>query len=153
MSIREHSDIQLLLAEVRRVYAAIERFDQAMAVTLNIDRSALRAVNAMESGPISPTAIALQLGLTSGAVTALLDRLDSAGHIERIAIKSDRRKRDVTLTKKARSSAGQKYGLLGKTIAKSFLSDDAASFTAASHTLTSLANAFDIAAKEISKSG
>jgi DNA-binding MarR family transcriptional regulator len=41
--------------------------------------------------PLSPKDIAHHLGLTSGSTTALLDRLESAGHIQRMSNPNDRR--------------------------------------------------------------
>ncbi|MEU3166318.1 MarR family transcriptional regulator [Streptosporangium sp. NPDC006930] len=43
------------------------------------------------SSPITPSRLAEQLNLTSGAVTACLDRLERAGHIRRVRDVHDRR--------------------------------------------------------------
>jgi DNA-binding MarR family transcriptional regulator len=45
----------------------------------------------MQDGPISPRQIVDYLGLTSGACTALLDRLEQAGYIRRLPNPNDRR--------------------------------------------------------------
>ncbi len=45
--------------------------------------------------PLSPADVARQLGMTSGATTVLLNRLESAGHIRRSREQADRRR--VTL--------------------------------------------------------
>lgn len=41
--------------------------------------------------PMTPSRLRAHLGLTSGAVTACLDRLENAGHIRRVRESSDRR--------------------------------------------------------------
>lgn len=115
-----------LLTAVRRLYAAIERFDQHVAVSLAVDRSSLRAINALGQGPLSPTALAHELGLTSGSITALLDRLESAGHISRIASAGDRRRRDVQLTPATYAQASQLYIQLAAALTAEFAAAPAA---------------------------
>ncbi|MEN3583312.1 MarR family winged helix-turn-helix transcriptional regulator [Streptomyces sp. ZYX-F-203] len=43
------------------------------------------------SGPMTPGRLGRRLGLTSGAVTACLDRLERAGHVRRVRARDDRR--------------------------------------------------------------
>ncbi|MCD9029152.1 MarR family transcriptional regulator [Luteimonas sp. BDR2-5] len=54
--------------------------------------------------PISPKQIAEYLGITSGACTALLDRMASAGFIRRLPNSQDRRSVLVVLDEKAAAS-------------------------------------------------
>lgn len=138
-------DMHNLLGAVRALYAAIERFDAATAARLGLDRTALRAVNAMEAGPVSPTDLAAGLGLTSGSVTALIDRMDRAGHIERVASR-DRRVRLVQLTPQARAAADGHYARLGAEIAAAFAALPPATQAAAQTGIATLAAAFDRAA-------
>jgi DNA-binding MarR family transcriptional regulator len=109
-----------ILEAVRHLYGAIERFDAAMAIALKIDRTCLRAINEMESGPIGPSELSRRLGLSSGSVTALLDRLEAGGHIERVICISDRRRRDADLTLATRHDAGSLYETLGRALESSF---------------------------------
>jgi hypothetical protein len=60
------AEIERILEAVRELYAATERFDAAAARRLGTDRTALRAMNAMEAGAVTPTALGAELGLTSG---------------------------------------------------------------------------------------
>jgi DNA-binding MarR family transcriptional regulator len=103
---------------VRELYSAIERFDATAAHRLGVDRSGLRAVNAMERGRISPGALSEHLGLTTGAVTALLDRMEAAGHVERNLVSGDARRREADLSKRTRRNANAVYGLLGEAIGR-----------------------------------
>ncbi len=112
--------MESLLAAVRLLYSALERFAQHVAPSLAVDRSSLRAINALGQGPLSPTALAHELGLTSGSITALLDRLESAGHISRIPSSGDRRRRDVQLTPATYAQASQLYTQLAKALTAQF---------------------------------
>lgn len=103
---------------VRELYGAIERFDASAAGRLGVDRSALRAINSMEHGAISPGMLSQHLGLTTGAVTALLNRLEAAGHVERRVAVNDARRRDANLTLRTRRNAHTVYMRLGKSIKK-----------------------------------
>jgi MarR family 2-MHQ and catechol resistance regulon transcriptional repressor len=53
-------------------------------------------------GPLSPSALAEKVRLTSGTVTAALDRLESRGLIERALSTDDRRARIIDLTEHGR---------------------------------------------------
>ncbi|MGW2995242.1 MarR family transcriptional regulator [Streptomyces sp. NPDC001193] len=44
-----------------------------------------------EAGPMTPGRLRKQMNLTSGAMTACLDRLEKAGHIRRVRAADDRR--------------------------------------------------------------
>jgi DNA-binding MarR family transcriptional regulator len=52
-------------------------------------------------GPISAGELAKATGLTSGAMTALIDRLEQAGYVERAADDADRRRRLVQIKAEA----------------------------------------------------
>lgn len=109
-----------LLRAVRELYGAIERFDASAAGRLGVDRSGLRAINFMEHGAVSPGILGQQLGLTSGAVTALLDRLEAAGHVERRVAANDARRRDANLSRRTRRNAHAVFLQLAKAIEKAF---------------------------------
>jgi DNA-binding MarR family transcriptional regulator len=113
-----------LLQAVRQMYAAMDRFDSAAALRLGVDRTALRAINAMERGAIGPGALGAELSLSSGSVTALLDRLERAGHIERKLSRDDGRRRDAELTATAHANANRIYDQLGRSISEAFAQID-----------------------------
>jgi DNA-binding MarR family transcriptional regulator len=132
-----------LLLAVRQMYAAIDRFDALAAGQLGVDRTALRAINAMERGSASPGSLGMALGLSSGSVTALLDRLQHAGHIERHLSREDGRRRDATLTPGTRAQAHGIYQNLGDAIAQAFIGQDEADVRALATGLQALAVAFE----------
>lgn len=141
------AELEALLGAVRALYGAIERFDGRVAAVLGIDRTALRAVNAMETGAVSPTRLGGELGLASGSVTALLDRLERAGHVERVAAADDRRRRDARLTASARKAADAAYGRLGAAIGQAFADAPPEEIAAARDAVARLARAFDAAGR------
>jgi len=92
---------------------AYDRFEDAASEYLGVNRSAMRCMDVLERvGRLTPGEIATQTGLTSGAVTALLDRLERVGYVRRLRDADDRRRVWVELTDKARQVAGEVYGPL-----------------------------------------
>ncbi|KAA0942216.1 MarR family winged helix-turn-helix transcriptional regulator [Streptomyces apricus] len=77
-----------------------------------------RIVFAAESGtPLSPAQLSRQIGMTSGATTVLLNRLETAGHIHRSRESSDRRRVTLRPTPAARERAGRFLAFAGTEIA------------------------------------
>jgi DNA-binding MarR family transcriptional regulator len=59
---------------------------------------------------VLPSQLAVQLGLTTGSVTAMLDRLERLGYVTRSADPADRRKVVIRITPKAAKKAATIYG-------------------------------------------
>ncbi|MEL7168019.1 MAG: MarR family transcriptional regulator [Bacteroidota bacterium] len=97
------------LAAVRELYSAFDTFDAAAADALGLHRTDLAALLALEHGPRRVGDVGAVLGLSSGSVTALVDRLERSGHVERRADPSDRRARLVGLTAESRREVGAIY--------------------------------------------
>jgi len=95
------------VASCRRLHAAVDRLDQAAADVLGITRNDLRCLNLLEHGPLAPARIAAALGLTSGSVTALLDRLEARGFLP--PAPDDRRALRVSLQPVVFETVGQIY--------------------------------------------
>jgi DNA-binding MarR family transcriptional regulator len=92
---------------------AYDRFEDAAAEYFGVNRTAMRCMDVLErAGRLSAGEIARQTGLTSGAVTALLDRLERMGYLRRIRDTADRRRIIVELTDEARNGAAEIYGPL-----------------------------------------
>lgn len=81
---------QLLVVEGNKfmaAFAALHRLHHTDAEALG------RVLVAQESGtPMTAGALAAELGLTTGAITAVVDRLERAGHLSRVRHEQDRRK-------------------------------------------------------------
>ncbi|MEM6456231.1 MAG: MarR family transcriptional regulator [Acidobacteriota bacterium] len=80
-----------LIASCRALYAEIDRLDQAAATKVGVSRNDLRALNVLENGAVSAGALARDLGITTGAATALIDRLERKGLARRMRDPNDRR--------------------------------------------------------------
>ena len=100
---------EAVVAACRRLHAAIDALDQRAADMLGLARGDLRCLNLLEAGPATPTQIAGGLGLSTGSVTALIDRLERKGLVERSRDPSDRRGVFVTATRKVFETIGALY--------------------------------------------
>jgi DNA-binding MarR family transcriptional regulator len=99
-----------LIGEVRRSQNATDRFDQAVADALGLNRTDMRCMDVIErEGPVPAGKLAEATGLTSGAITTALDRLERAGYARRSGDPSDRRRVLVELTPQARKDANGFY--------------------------------------------
>ena len=111
--------LESIILAGRRIHAAIDAVDYAISEHLGIHRNDLRALNLLEDGPLSPKMIAERVGLTSGSVTALIDRLEKAGFVERRPSKTDRRSIEVGIAPHRYAEIGALYrqcaaGLMNK---------------------------------------
>jgi len=69
----------------------MDQLDAKAGAAVGISRNDLRCINRLEHGPQTPKALGEYLGLTSGSMTALMDRLESKGLVRRSAHPEDRR--------------------------------------------------------------
>lgn len=84
---------EVVRTSLRRFFAGVVMFSQAVADRFGIGPSDLHCLNVLNlSGPITAGQVSALTGLTSGAVTRLVDRLESAGMVERDRDPDDRRK-------------------------------------------------------------
>jgi DNA-binding MarR family transcriptional regulator len=91
-----------LIDEVRRSQNATSRFDQAVGDALGLNRTDVRCLDVLErEGSLTAGQLAHATGLTSGAMTTALDRLERAGYAERVRDTGDRRRVLVEATPKA----------------------------------------------------
>jgi len=82
-----------LMLALRRSSAAGVLHGQTVARRVGVNSSDLECLDLiLMSGPSTAGEIARHTGLTSGAVTGLIDRLERLGLVERTADPSDRRK-------------------------------------------------------------
>jgi DNA-binding MarR family transcriptional regulator len=93
-------------AAARRVTAALSAhqvasdiFDDAIANFLGVNRTDARCLDLVgREGRITAGRLAESSGLTTGAVTIVIDRLSSAGYVRRVRDPDDRRKVYVEMT-------------------------------------------------------
>lgn len=110
----------------RAIHAVLDRIDEAMEQSLDINRTDLRCLNLLEHGPLTPKAIGSRLDLTSGSVTPLVDRLAQRGLVSRRPSDQDRRSSVIALQPKAFEQLGGRYRLVANSIMQEFstLNDD-----------------------------
>jgi DNA-binding MarR family transcriptional regulator len=85
----------------RAYQTANDNFDQAIADRLGMNRTDMRCVDLIDqAGGMTAGELAKAAGLTSGAVTAVVDRLEKAGMARRVADPSDRRRVRIEVTPK-----------------------------------------------------
>jgi DNA-binding MarR family transcriptional regulator len=88
-------------------------FDNLAAERLGVSRTDLHCLNAIENGGgLTAGQLAQAVGLTSGAVTGVIDRLERAGFARRVADPGDRRRVKVEVTPEFYARAGQIWGPL-----------------------------------------
>ena len=89
------------LANLVRVYtSAVLRHAAATAKRMSLEASELAALEHLQAtGPMTQKRLGERLSISPGAVTAMIDRLESRGHVERTLNPEDRRSALVLITK------------------------------------------------------
>ncbi len=89
--------------EIRAGQRTVDVVDDLVAELMGINRTDARCIDILEQhGRMSAGELAGFSGLTTGAVTAVVDRLERAGYAERAPDTTDRRRVLVELTPEAR---------------------------------------------------
>jgi len=85
--------VQEVIAEIRNLDGEFDLMDQAVADRLGLNRTDAQCMDIItRSGPISAGELADRIGLTPGAITAVLDRLERGDWIRRAHDTVDRRR-------------------------------------------------------------
>jgi len=90
-------DRQTLVSELRDALRAflraVDAFDEAVSERLGINRTDLRCLDLLEQHrPMTAGALAEASGITTGAMTFVLDRLEGSGFVRRQRDEGDRRR-------------------------------------------------------------
>jgi DNA-binding MarR family transcriptional regulator len=110
MSRQKRELFEELISEVRMSQTATARFDQAVADALGINRTDMRCLDVLErEGPVTAGRLADATGLTTGAITTVIDRLERASLARRRLDPGDRRRVLVELTADAEQRAQSFY--------------------------------------------
>lgn len=110
MSSRKRQLFAELIDEVRRSQNATDRFDQAVADALGLNRTDMRCLDVIQrEGAVPAGRLAEATGLTTGAITTVLDRLERAGYARRVRDPSDRRRVLVEVAPEVAQNADAYY--------------------------------------------
>jgi DNA-binding MarR family transcriptional regulator len=122
MSKQKRTEIVVAIShEARASQNQTDLLDEAAAEILGINRTDHRCMDILDRhARLTAGELAEASGLTTGAVTSVLDRLERAGYARRVRDTVDRRRVLVQLTPKARRLAGRIYGPLAQAHAKQF---------------------------------
>ncbi len=100
-----------LIREFRASGNLDDAFDSLAAKELGVSETDLHCLNIIEnSGGLSAGQLAIQAGLTAGAVTGVIDRLEKAGYARRVSDSADRRRVGVEVTPAFQRSAERIWG-------------------------------------------
>jgi DNA-binding MarR family transcriptional regulator len=105
---------QELSEEMTRVFRnyqrSVDALDELATRLIGVNRTDARVLDLLDQeGRLTAGQIAAGAGLTSGAVTGVVDRLERAGYARRVADETDRRKVLVEPTEELRRRAGEIY--------------------------------------------
>ena len=111
--------IEDLVDALRRFTVESDVFVDVFARRHHLGRSDLNAIMWISTGeqsgkPVTAGELAGRLGLGPPATTALVDRLETAGHVRRTRDPQDRRKVIIVMQPPARQVAAEFFGPLGR---------------------------------------
>lgn len=96
------------LSELRRT---ADRLDEAVATQFGLNRTDLRCLGILyRRGRVTAGELAEESGLTPGAITTVLDRMERDGYANRVADPTDRRRVLVTSTAATRELGARVWG-------------------------------------------
>ena len=129
MSSEREKLLEELTNEVRANQRATDVIDDLLAQLLHINRTDARCMDILhQHGRMSAGELAQASHLTTGAITALVDRLERIGYVRRVPDTNDRRRVLVEPTEKAFEAAHELMGkpmeALGRPLADRYSDDE-----------------------------
>jgi DNA-binding MarR family transcriptional regulator len=107
--------LQDLINEIRRSQNAAHLVDSVTEKVLGVSQSEGMCIDVLDrEGPVTAGRLAEATQLTTGAITAVIDRLEGKGYARRVRDETDRRRVLVEVTDEARRKAHELYGELGQ---------------------------------------
>lgn len=114
MSKRDDLMAELTVA-VRQFQQATDAMDEAAVEAMGINRTDGRCLDILDirNAPMTAGELATAAGLSPGAVTTVIDRLERAGYARRVTDPADRRRVMIELTPLTRQRTEELYTPLG----------------------------------------
>lgn len=107
-----------LAAEAPRQGASAVRLNIAIAHQLAMPLADVQCMGLLADGPSAPGDLAARLGLTSGAMTKVLDRLERAGYVARAADPADRRRVTIAADPDGLARLAAHYAPMGEKMSR-----------------------------------
>lgn len=99
----------------RELSTAVVMFHEALGQRLGLSAVDQRALGLItRSGPLSGKQLAAETGLTPGAVTGLVDRLERAGYVRRVTDPTDRRRTLISAVLDERNDMTEAFAELSR---------------------------------------
>lgn len=99
---------------VQSAQEATDEVDEAAARVLGLNRTDMRSLSALARAAMTPSDLARAAGLTRGATTTVLDRLEDAGFVRRVRDLDDRRGVRVELTEQSQREIARIWGPIAR---------------------------------------
>ncbi len=107
--------IRELVDATRANQVATDKMDEAGGLALGVNRTDGRCLDLIDqAGRISAGELATQAGLTTGAMTAVLDRLEKKGYVRRVPDPDDRRRVLLEVTGEMQTRAWALWGAISE---------------------------------------
>jgi DNA-binding MarR family transcriptional regulator len=105
--------IRAVVLRIQEMQDAMAQIDESAARLLGVNRTDLRCLVRLRTrGPMTAGELAVEAGLTPGATTTAIDRLERAGYARRVRDDADRRRVMVAPTEAAAAAAARIWGPL-----------------------------------------
>ena len=116
MTTRKRHDLTIAITrQIRLSQSRTDAYDDAVGEALGINRTDHRCLDYLElEGRMTAGRLAELMGLTTGAMTTALDRLERAGYARRVRDEEDRRRVYVELTEKVHGIVWRYYEPLAR---------------------------------------
>ena len=99
-------------AALQRYQRSVQAYDDAVGRALGLGQADLRCLDWLADGPKTAGVLATATGLRPAATTALIDRLEAKGLVERVRDEHDRRRVLVRMTEEGMRSTYAMYAPL-----------------------------------------
>lgn len=107
--------IRELIETTRANQVATDKMDEAGGRALGVNRTDGRCLDLVDqAGRISAGDLAVAAGLTTGSITAVVDRLEKKGYLRRVPDPNDRRRVLLEVTDEMRERSWELWGKLSE---------------------------------------
>ncbi|KGJ05984.1 DNA-binding transcriptional regulator, MarR family [Paracoccus halophilus] len=113
--------IDTCLIALRRILRAAETYGKELAQSAGMTPVQLRVVQIVaETGSSTAGAIARRMHVAPATITAIIDKLERAGHVSREQSRTDRRQTHIVLTERGRNALDRAPDALQQKFATDF---------------------------------